>query len=170
MIIWITILFITTILCYLLFAPFYLEVDSNKNLYRIRFHHLASLAIDASDQKLLIKVMYWKKEIDLLHVSQTKDKTAPKKTIVKPKKQKQKFSWNQLKSVMMSFRINTCRITLDTGSVELNAWLYPIFYFIRIYSKKNITINFLNKNEVVLKIENNLARMAWAYLTPAINT
>lgn len=74
------------------------------------------------------------------------------------------INWRKLRGVLRSFKINKCNVLLDTGDQQLNGILYPVFCMMRYYSGKYFEINFMNRNEVVLEIENSIARMGWAYL------
>lgn len=132
----------------------------------IRFHCLASANIRIRDERLFmeLRILNWRKQFDLLS-STYKNKPPSKKKIQSKKTNKPAISWKRIKHVLMSFRINTCYITIDTGNVQLNALLFPIAYWIHTKSKKNISINFIGKNDITLEIQNNLARMSWAYLS-----
>ena len=149
---------------YLLFAPFFVEIDSVKRLFRIKFHRLASarLIFDESSILLELKTAGWQKKIDLLEI-----KEKNKKAVVKNEKKKQtKISFQKFLAVLKSFRIRKFFLTLDTGDMQMNGILYPLFVLTSISSGKNITINFLDENKLILQIENNLARIIWAYIKP----
>lgn len=161
---------VCAILCYVFFAPFYLEIDSTEGVFRVRFHTIASVDLKIVDYSLIlhIKVIGWTKEIDLLKVKRTsKDKKTKEKKVGKKKEQKKslmKVTPKKIIAVLKSFKINKCEVFIDTGDVQLNGILYPIFYMAGYYSKKNIHINFINENVVRLEIENSVARMSRAYL------
>lgn len=152
---------------YLFFAPFYLEIDSTKGLYRIRVHWLASMSIKSVGDILLIelKLAGFTKQVD---VFSAKAEHVRKPAAVSEKKQRKRspaIQWKKVKAVLFSFRINKCRIRFDSGDVQLNGILYPLFYWISSYSGKDVRINFTGENEVVLEIQNSLARMSWAYIS-----
>lgn len=162
---------IGAIFCYLLFAPFYLEIDSIKGFFRVRFHRLASVDLSIKDFSLIldIRVIAWRKEIDLLKAKKTSKEKAAKRKKTDKKKEK-KTSWmkvtpKKIISVLKSFKINKCDILIDSGNVQLNGILYPVFFMASFYSKKNIRINFVNENVIIFEIENSLARMSRAYLS-----
>jgi len=84
-----------------------------------------------------------------------------------PEKTAPKNSWfpiKKMRAIIKTFKINTCYINIDTGDAGLNGMLYPGFYWLSAYIHKPVGINFLNENDIVLEIENSLARMAWAYI------
>lgn len=153
----------TILLGYLLFAPFYLEANSTINRLRLRFHKIATAELQMANRTLLlkIKVAGWKKQIDLLAPKAKKEKTEVKKT----KRSKSKnFTISKFKSIIKSFKVNTCYINLDFENVQWNAALFPVFYGLSRVSHKQFLINFIGQNQINIQIENNMARIIWAYL------
>lgn len=155
---------VAIILGYLFFAPFYIEVSSIEGYFRVRFHTIAKVSFRIIDYSpmLEIRIAGWTKQIELL---KTKDK-AKEKSAAKRKKKKKRSNirWQKIIGVLRSFKITTCDIIIDTGNMQLNGILYPVFYLMSFYTKKNIGINFINENIIVLEIENSIARMSWAYI------
>ncbi len=162
---------IGAVLCYLLFAPFYVEIDSEQGFFRFRFHELGSVDLRIVDYSLLlhIRVIRWTKDIDLLKTKRTsKDKKKREEKVGKKKgkeNQWMKVTPKKIIAVLKSFKINKCDVLIDSGDVQLNGILYPIFYLAGYYSNKNIRINFINENVIRLEIENSVARMSRAYLS-----
>ncbi|MDB4905134.1 MAG: hypothetical protein JWQ63_4415 [Mucilaginibacter sp.] len=128
---WLLIFLLITIavVSYVLFAPFYLEINTSTGLCSIRFHHLASAKLIISDRSLLIDLWIagWAKQIDLF----AKTVTGKEKSNQSLKKKKRfKISFNKVKAVVKSFKVTKCYLTMDTGNVELNGVLYPCFYWL----------------------------------------
>lgn len=149
---------------YLLFAPFFVEVDSTMGLFRVRFHRLASATLIFKESSFFIeiKMVGWQKQIDLLAVKTKEGKPTLKKER-KKKKQIKAVSFRKILAVIRSFRIRKFFVTLDTGDRQLNGILYPLFVFLSVKSGKNITVNFLGENKLIFQIENNFARILWVY-------
>lgn len=150
----------------LLFARWFIEIDSTKDLYRIRLERMVifGLLLNKDIIQFELKIFWWKKIYDFETLLFSK----PTKTIAKPeiKKGKAKIK-NPLKNlikVIRSFKIRNCYITIDTGNMPMNGILFPWFYLFSIQSNKTIMINFWGENTVVLQIENSLARMLWAFI------
>lgn len=165
MIVLLVLLFIVLIFFgYLFFAPFYVEINTTIGLYRLRFHRLASASLKVIDSRLIteIKLAGWTKQ---LHSPSIQNISKEKKTEKKVKIEKPKISWQKIRKVIKSFRVNKCDISIDSGNMQLNGILYPLFFWISAWSKKNIRINFIDENKIVLEIENNLARLSWAYFS-----
>lgn len=136
---------IGAILCYVFFAPFYLEIDSVSGFFRVRFHTVASVDLKIVDYSFIlhINVLGWTKEIDVLKIKRTSKDKKPKEKKV-DKKKDTKNSWmkvtpTKIIAVLKSFKINKCDVLIDSGDVQLNGILYPIFYMAGYYSKKKHT-------------------------------
>jgi hypothetical protein len=159
MVLWIILcLSIAVFFGYLLFAPFFIEINSISGLYGILFNHLATARLQIKDHslKLELRVGRWKKQIDLL----TKlTNQRQKKKFVRKKNKSKAFFLHMAKDVIKSFKVNQCDVNIDTGNRPLNGILYPGLYWLGKYWDKPIGINFLNRNEVILEIENNMANI-----------
>lgn len=163
---WITafLLFVLMIILYLLFAPFYIEVNSITSLYRIRFHHLASISLKPVNGSVTLElnILFWKKQ---LNRSQNNEPGIQRIKDEKNKKtRKRSLSMQTLKNLLMSFKLNTFDVLLDTGDVTLNGKLYPFFYLLGIFIRKPVQINFTGQSHIILEIENSLARLALAFI------
>jgi hypothetical protein len=155
------------LLSYILFAPFFLEIDTTNGLYIVRFHHLASIRFSSDECSLwlTLKIAFWKKQFDLLSPPPMKIESAKKKQRKrKPGSIPTKRMLKRIKEVLRSFYLNKCYINLDTGSMPVNGILYPWFYLLGRHTGNTIMINFNGNNEIILQTENSLARMLWAYL------
>ena len=161
---------------YLLFAPFYIEIDSRAGLYRFRVHRLAYADVLFMKASLYIRIqiLSWHREYDLLakrpprnrEIKQTADKTV----VVKEEnadKAKTAFryglTWPRIRAIINSFRITLCHVVIDTGDMPLNATLYPWFYILSQETGRTVMINFQGENEIALAVKNNIARILWAW-------
>lgn len=152
----------------MLFAPFFIEIDSETNLYRLRFHRLASGAIVQTQGSIFLKakILWYQYDIDLL----ASRKVSPKKVSSgQPLKKdrprnRHNISISQIKAMLMSFRISKCNINIDTGDMPTNAILYPLFFIMSWETGHTLMINFQGENSATLNIRNSIARLAWAYI------
>jgi hypothetical protein len=171
MIIVLVLLFIVLcIFSYLFFAPFYFEINSSTDVYRIRFHKLASVSLKLKNNSLFaeIKLAFWTKEFDILEKRSIKKE----KPHVNEKKNKTeiKIHWRMIKVLLKSFKVNRFSMSIDVGNMQTNGILYPVLYGISTYTKKNIEINFINKNLIIIEIENSIARMSCSYIKYLLQT
>ena len=152
------------VVAYLLIAPFYLEINTSKDLFRIRFHRLgfARLSIDDSI------VLHWRvfgigKDIDMLSLRKESNEHKTKK-LKKVTKTSTTPPIYKIVGVVKSFRVNKFSLQLDTGNNELNGFLFPWFVGAGILAHRDLWINFIGRNELVMEIENSALRMMHAYL------
>ncbi|MDR3693947.1 hypothetical protein [Mucilaginibacter sp.] len=153
---------------YVLFAPFFLEINSFNNFYGIRFLYLASANLILIDDRLKIniKAVGWHRLMDPF----AKSKKAETKPVKQKKEKKSNFSLPLVKALLKTFKIKKCFLDIDTGDVQVNGILYPIAYWLGTCTAKPISINFLHHNEINLEIENNMARLIKAYIYSSIKT
>ena len=146
------------ILIYLMVAPFFIEIDTDLGLFRVRFHQLVSASLILTDDIFLIelKITAWKKQIAFTKASVGSE--------VNKKKKQSKASIQKMYAVLKSFRVRKFFLSVDTGDVQVNGILYPIFVLMSAKTGKNMTINFLNENRLVLQMENNVIRVLWSYI------
>jgi hypothetical protein len=145
---------------YLLFAPFYLEINTRNLLFRLRFHRIGTARLNFRDNSLLLhwSVLGMGKEIDLLAVRKegTKKRSQQSKTSIPPR--------HKILAVLESFKLNKFSLQLDTGDMALNGLLFPWFMGAGCMIHRKVGINFADRNELILEIENNALRMVRAYL------
>jgi hypothetical protein len=148
---------------YILLAPFYLELDSSRGIFRFRFHRLASARLYIKESSLLVdlKIFLWIKTIDLLAPRKEKKKKVIKK---KKKKKRRMIPFRKIWAVVKSFKVNTCTLNIDTGNMPLNGILYPAFLWVSVKTGKHLMINFRDENEIIFETKNNIAHMLWAFI------
>ncbi len=148
-------------LAYLFFAPFYIEINSSRSLYRLRLYRIASVSffVDNDPEKMELGFLIWKRKINFPAASSRTDH----KKEIKIKKRWPNISLRKIIGVIKSFKINVLNATFDFGDMQINGILYPLFYWISFKTKKNILVNFQGNNSIVIEIENSLARIIWAY-------
>lgn len=155
-------LIIILVFCYLLFAPFYLEINSRSGLFRVRFHWLviARLYLNESSLILDLNIAGWQKQIDLLAERPPLRKISK----IEYREERKNIPLKKIKSILKSFKINKFYLTLCFDTMPLNGILYPIFMWVSWKTGKVIEINFWNENEIILEIENNFFRIIRAYI------
>jgi len=155
------------ILIYLLFARLFIEIDSNANIYKFGVAGLVSGEIILKYDSIWIRfiILGYRKEFDLIKPT----KSISRIRVEKPLKQENTKpasipnSFNRIVKVFVSFKVKKCVVSIDTGSMPLNGILYPWFYMLSVKINKKIMNNFWGENTLILRLENTLARMLWAY-------
>ena len=149
---------------YVFFAPFYLEINSDDGTYRVRFHWVAAAYIIPANNTLVVKlqILGWQKQFDVF--TSIKKREKPKVAIKETKKKKSVFSLVLVRDVLKTFQVNKCIVLFDTGDMPLNGILYPVLYWLSRKTGKTLQITFDDTNTIQLQIENNLARIAKAFI------
>ncbi|MES2284114.1 MAG: hypothetical protein V4547_00415 [Bacteroidota bacterium] len=156
---------IVFVFIYVLFAPFYLEINTVNGLLRFRFHRLihAQFFTDENSLFLNLKIAGWEKQIDLL--AQKEQKEQKKKSIkrqVKPSTNR--FSLKKISAIVKSFKANKFYLSISFNEMMINGIIYPLFHFLSSKTNKRIEINFFHENEIILEVENNFFRIIRAYI------
>lgn len=156
---------IVSVFIYVLFAPFYLEINTVNGLLRLRFHRLikAQLFFNENSLFLDLKIAGWRKQIDLL--AQKEQKEQKKKPIKKQSgKGPNRISIRKISAIVKSFKVNKFHLNISFDEMMLNGIIYPLFSFLRFKTNKRIEINFFHENEIILEVENNFFRIIRAYI------
>jgi hypothetical protein len=163
-ILYVLLIIIVAIFGCILFLPFYIEINSEEAIYRVRLSPLFCLSVIPFSESFSIelKILGLKKNINIFEAR--KQKVRKTQSGRSKEKKNRTISWRRIKSVLKSFIIKKCFITFDTGDAALNGVLFPAVYLASFYSGKSITVNFEERNEVILTIKNSFARMVWAYI------
>jgi len=146
------------LLTFLLFAPLRLEINSLSKYCRISWGKLiqAKLLFLADDILLQFQVVFYKKNIyPLKFIFQKKEQKEKPKPKEKKKRKPTNYRKNidLVKKIMRSFKVKKCRVVLDTDDYVLNAYLFPVFYFLN-NKNRQFSINYQGKVECHLLIEN----------------
>ena len=156
------------VFCYLLFAPLFIEIDSRTGSFGMRFHRLMSMKLFIKEPTMIleIKIIGWRKQIDLLANRKANGKSFKRK--IKTSKQinstKQSIPLKKLIAIIKSFKVNKFYLSVCFDNMYLNGIFYPIVNYLSVNKRRNMKINFINENEMVLEIENNFYRIIRAYI------
>ncbi len=167
-------LFVSLILglsVYFLVAPFYIEVDTTRDLYRLRFHRLASLSLVVNEAPaLVLDIAGWKKELAITGGPAKKESVAKEQEPAQQKSRRRNVSYHQVNDLLRSFKIKTFYLDVDLGDRPLNGMLFPCFYWLSRYSGKTLRINFNGNNVIIIVAKNNIARMSGALIGSLVKT
>jgi hypothetical protein len=158
------------IIAWLLWAPIRLKIDTRSGVYRVEWSRVVSAdwLPEQGLDVIEIRVFFWKRKIALYRANGKKKKAgAPKpakKHDEKPVKKTRRLSRQSIRKILQTFEVRRCHLTLDTGDYLWNAWLFPVFWFVR---KPNVRvrINFQGENELSLLVQNRLGRILWALVS-----
>ena len=153
---------IVFVISYILFAPFYVAINSINGTLTIRFHSVFIAQMYSSEDSLFLdlRIVGFRKKIDLF------SKTIKKKKISEHtiNKRSKSISLRKIKGIINSFKVNTFYLSISFDNMLLNGILYPLCTYLKVSSNKKVEINFINENEIILEIENNFYRIIRAYI------
>jgi hypothetical protein len=155
------------LLCYLLFAPFSISLSSITGIIEARFHRAAHVQLLMRGDSLIldIRIVWWHKSINLFEPVGKQavriEKVGRKSSLTNRKT----VSLRKMVTILESFKIKQCVISLCFDTMSLNGMLFPVFYWLKSSTGKSISINFWGENKVVLEIENTCFRILRAYLS-----
>lgn len=169
MVLWLLLFLLLAALLWLLWAPFRLEIDSTRGIYRLAWAPLAAATWlpEKGLDVVEIRVLFFRRKIALATVGKRKPK------LEKPPATKQKrrpkpsgrarFSlknWSLVINLLKTFRVRHCRVWWDSDDFVLNAWLFPVG---RLLTGGNIrlAVNFQGRRDLALLVENRLGRILW---------
>ncbi|MFT5167004.1 MAG: hypothetical protein ACI8P3_002241 [Saprospiraceae bacterium] len=163
----IVLLMLMALLLWFLVAPLVITIDSIQQRYELRWKSIGFVRIILVKEPILLKfrIFFFHKTIN---VDPFKISKAKRKIIKKVEKKKKKaVDWTKMqrkaKRVFKSFRLEKLWLNMDTDSYYYNAFLFPLFYFIK-GRNYHLRINYQGKNELCLILKNRPIRMLYALI------
>jgi hypothetical protein len=163
--------FIFLFISLLLTAPVIIHIDTDKHFYSLRIPLLFSTRLEISEQgkRLNNRVFFIPFSLNLDNIRNRGVETVlDMKTDQRPwylsvlevRPGHLGFYLNIALQFIHSFRLKRLSIEMDTGDYTLNARLIP---FILIARRQNIdiSVNFIDNNNLIMIIENRIYRLIW---------
>jgi hypothetical protein len=153
-------LFILSLLGLLLWMPLRLVIDTTTDMYKVEWSYLfsAQLVDNTDGLGIQMHVLFFKKVFSFEKFLQKRAKPKPTNRPSKPPSVLSKHFRPNFKKILLSFDIKRCKVNWDTDDYLLNAYLYPISFFLN-RNGKSLNINFEGKRDINLIIENRLGRI-----------
>lgn len=156
------IIVLLVILCWLLFSPMAIEVDTRIPGAAVYWQSIGSAQLWYNEEWLLsMQLLFYHKTFRMDELGK---KSPEKKALMKKKKAKKMKKSRLLKKiirVLQSFRVTEWKLAIDTGDYARNAQLYPLNFIPRIV--EHLQINFADENYLLLKIRNNPWKILYAW-------
>ncbi len=155
---------------YFFFAPFFIDINTDTGLFRIRFHRWisAQLTVKYDLFSIELKILWWHRVINLFGGRNKRQSARDKKTTNADSsitvKKTSSLSPKKIQAMIMSFKIKKFYLTIDTGNMQINGIMFPAFRWLSTFTRKHFSINFSGRNIFILRLENNFARILRAYL------
>ncbi|WP_299215347.1 hypothetical protein [uncultured Aquimarina sp.] len=140
---------------YILLLPIVICVDTNANEYYIQLKGLAKASIEEDKEEVIrikLKMLFLNFHFfPLKKIGLVKKKKVKKKST---KKRKNRINIRTGLRLLKSFKVKKMLLDIDTGDCISNAKLYPVFAFLKYYTKGSFNINFDGRNEMALYVQN----------------
>ncbi len=170
---WVLLSLLLVAICWLLWAPIRMEINTQEGVYRVGWSGLGTLdwLPEQGLDVIELRLFFWKKRWVLSEIQskqrRSATKPAPAKSKVGKKSKSSFVRWQLAKKIARTFKVRQCQLWIDTGDYVWNAWLFPAGWFFR---KPNVGvwINFQGKNEGLLLVENRLSRVLWAIISSRV--
>lgn len=159
---------VTCLLLALLFSPVLVEIDSDSDVYRLRYGWFAcgSLVADSNGPAVRLQVLGFPKQWGL-DALLSKARSATKSTFFPTKKKsvrkRTSVSRKKMIAVARAIEFRRLEVDLDTGSYIRNAWLFPVFYLAS-RGARRLRINFSGRTIVHAYVRAVPAKLLWAFL------
>lgn len=158
------------VFAWLLWAPLRLEIDSVRGVYRLAWVPLAAAEWqpDKGLDVVEIRMLFFRKVLALSQMKSSRSKPAQAKAtgrLPAPRPAKpSRLSFAQVRKLVISllrtFRLRRCRIWWDSDDFVLNAWLFPLAYWLK-NEAAAVYVNFQGRRDLVLLLENRMGRLLW---------
>ncbi len=144
-----------------------IRVDSNQNIYELRWVSIGYAKLLFKHEQAFVKfrILFFThtKSIDLPELFRSKAEKKPKTK----KKSKKSYSWKTIRhkttKLFKSFKLEKFWLNIDTDNYYLNAFLYPVFHFLR-GKNYRLKINYQGETELSLIVKNRPIRILFALL------
>ena len=163
--VWILILiFPFLILCWFLFAPLELQIDTRTPRASVRWVSIGLVMVLYEKEKWWLKMSlgFFHKQWDLEKLIVRRKKKIKAAPSIHRKRPNRRVRLKKVLNVIKTFRVIEWELAIDTDDVVRNAWLYPLNFFPR--ARRHVNINFAGENFLAIKIRNAPWKLAYAFL------
>ena len=166
MLLFILLIVLLLVVIYILFVPIILYVNTAKENYFIQIKGLVKASIKTDDLEIIkihLKVAFFNfdfyplKKLSFSNKQKTKGET-------ENKRRSNYASFNKILSLIKSFEIKQFKAEIDSGDCIFNSKLYPVFTFLNFYKGTHVSVNFRNRNNVLLYLENRPIRIIRSFI------
>lgn len=144
-----------------LFLPLRLTIDTPREVYRLQWGPVHAGVFFAEDRvRYRLHFPFWTTEGDVSDLIRTNEHGP---ATVRSRNARTTRRRPSIRALLRSFRVRRFYLVMDTGDPLWNAWLYPLFHFLR-RQGRDVSISFTGRNELELIVSNNLYRLLKAVL------
>lgn len=155
------IILILGVLLFMLFIPIIIEINTIKKIYQLRISMIGSIDMMLSDKITFQLKLFGIKKTFAPFDAIRQQKEENTKSEIKTGEIKN-ISTKKLFSLIRSFKVKRIYVNIDTKDYIQNALLFPLFFLLNT-KKRQLSINYFGRNELILVIENNIYRILQAF-------
>ena len=152
----------------ILMIPLSLRIDTERGIYQFNAGGVFLCRILGIPGDILLQFRLmgftWSKSLMQALLTPRAEKKEQKKEKPKGKKRRgMKMSLRKIRAILRSFRIKQFDLDLDTDNYRLNAYLFPIFFFLN-GRRGNWSVNYNGNVRFKLHVVNRPVRVLYALL------
>jgi len=163
----IIVILVLLLLCWLLFSPFLLELDTATSSARFTWWGIGTASVwYEGGWWMYFRILFFHKQMRLnkrrgVNTERRGEKRRSENE-GKRKKPKSHFPFYKMVKCLRTFRIKEWKLSVDTGDYALNARLYPLNFVPEF--QHHLDINFMDRNEGSIKLVNAPWKILYAFI------
>jgi hypothetical protein len=160
----IVLLFLILCICWILFSPLYMEVDTRTPMASLRWTGIGRMRIWYEEEWWLrIQFPFFHKTFKVADMnSRPKRKTKPPAHSASKRKPTIRKFLKILRTLISAVKVEEWQLALDTGDFARNGQLYPINYLPGNFT--HLHINFIDQNYLVIKLKIRVWKIVFAFI------
>ena len=148
---------------WLLLSPIQLVLDSDRQMYCLRWMGLGRVGMKVIPGDLVLRYESWLFQYEFHPLSHKKKRDAKKKKRQKKTRHSFRKVMRKIRNILGSFEIKAFWVNLDTDDYILNGYLYPLLFYLG-KRGKHLKVNFQGDLDVNIVVENRLYRILRAII------
>ena len=162
----IIVILVLLLLCWLLFSPFLLELDTASSSARFTWWGIGAASVwYEGGWWIYFRIFFFHKKMSLGkrrgRRKERGENTERRKENTR-KGDKKHFPFYKMVNCLKTFRIKEWKLAIDTGDYALNARLYPLNFLPGM--KDHLDINFTDRNYCFIKLVNAPWKILYAFI------
>jgi hypothetical protein len=154
----IIVILVPVLLCWLLFSPFQLELDTAAPSARFTWWGIGAASVWYEEGWwMYFRILFFHTKRKVRGVRKEHGESKGRR-----RGSKKQFPFYKMINCLKTFRIKEWKLSIDTGDYSLNARLYPLNFVPGF--QHHLDINFMDRNDCSIKIVNAPWKILYAFL------
>jgi hypothetical protein len=160
MVLLIIISIILLLILWTIFAPLILKVNTSSGYYSMGIPGIFKIRLIMDEDLFHLRARIFFIPFSIHPFRTVQRERKKEKTVTKRMKGNLAQRLKALKELLMSFRVKHLYLDIDTEDVLMNAYLVPVFLFMRT-DRIQCCANYEERNLLILDLRNRLANFIW---------